>query len=130
MGIALGILLVLVSLYLINSWNVLGSDEFSTRLRVSDRIGFNLDTNWIDFGKAVPGDTVIKQIAVSNSFSQSVRIRMLLDGNISTVVAPEENDFILEEGETRIVRLIARIPPDTPQESGFEGIVRIIFYRW
>ncbi|MBN1544099.1 hypothetical protein JW898_01400 [Candidatus Woesearchaeota archaeon] len=96
-------------------------------IEVSDRSGFNTDTDSINFGKAMPGNSNTRTMVMSHDFSRPLLVHFRKSGNISAFVALPD-DFYLEPGLIREVPIHAIIP-DSAAEGEYEGNLRVYFRR-
>lgn len=124
----LGVVLVMALLYLIVFSQVVGKKEFDSHLKIGERLGFNVETDWIDFGGARPGNEIAKTIMVTNSFPKRVRVNIFVDGPIEPFVFPQKNGFILEPKETAAVELRVVIPPNAAP-GDYNGTIRMVYFR-
>jgi uncharacterized membrane protein len=123
-----GVALVLALLYLVVSSQIVGKKEFSTHLKIGERLGFNVETDWIDFGGARPGDEITKQITIANSFPERVRVNIFIEGPIKPFVYPETDGFLLEPGEMKSIELRAIIPREVIL-GDYNGTIRVVYFR-
>jgi hypothetical protein len=94
---------------------------------VSDTSGFNTDTEFINFGKAMPGNSNSRVIVVSHDYEKPLLIHFKKSGNISSFV-PLPDDFYLEPGLSREVTITAAVP-STAQKSSYDGRLTVYFRR-
>ena len=64
---------------------------------VGDRSGFNTDTDMVNFGRAVPGNSNSRVIVLSHDYKRPLLIHFEGSGNISAFVNMPD-DFYLEPG--------------------------------
>ena len=120
--ITIGMTLLLFSLYAI--FQVY---DIRMSIDVSNHSGFNTDTERIDFGSAMPGNSNTRTIVISHDYSKPLLIHFKKSGNISAFVAAPE-DFYLEPGLVKEIQVSAIIPIDAARSS-YEGNLRVYFRR-
>jgi len=96
-------------------------------IEISDRSGFNTNTDSINFGKAMPGNSNTRTLVMSHDFSRPLLVHFKKSGNISGFVTIPD-DFYLEPGLTREVPINAVIPDDAA-EGFYDGNLRVYFRR-
>ena len=120
--ITIGLVLLFFSVYAV--YKVY---EVPMVVNVSDRSSFNTDTDRINFGKAVPGNTNTRSMVLSHDYIKPLLVSFKEEGNISGFVAlPEE--FYLEPGLSKEVSVSAAIPKNAP-EGEYAGTLTVYFRR-
>jgi hypothetical protein len=120
--VTIGVVLLFFSLFAI--YKVYDVDM---SVEVSDRTGFNTDTDSINFGKAAPGNSNTRTIVMSHEYRKPLLIHFKKSGNISRFVDVPD-DFYLEPGMTKEISLNAVIPT-TAAHGHYEGNLRVYFRR-
>ncbi len=123
-----GILLVLTLVYLLVFSQMVGKKEFRAHLRIGERLGFNVETDWIDFGAARPGDEIVKSITVTNSFPERVRVGIFIEGALEPFIYPEKDGFLLEPSQITAMELRAIIPKEAVP-GDYNGTIRVVYFR-
>ncbi len=120
--LTIGIVLLFFSLFAI--YKVY---DIRMEIAVSDRSGFNTDTEYIDFGKTMPGNSNTRTIVMSHDFKKPLLIHFKKSGNISMFVDVPD-DFYLEPGVTKEIAINAIIPKGTTLAE-YDGNLRVYFRR-
>jgi hypothetical protein len=94
---------------------------------ISDHSGFNTDTDMVNFGKAVPGNSNTRIIVMSHDYRKPLLIQFKKSGNISDFVDVPES-FYLDPGLTKEISLNAVIP-ESAAEGTYTGNLRVYFRR-
>ena len=92
------------------------------------KIGFNLDSDAMHFGKMPSGGSSERFIVLKNNRNRSVGIRIYGQGEISKYMLVEENEFFLGPGESRKIRF-AVMAPNTITTNGVDGKIIIEIRR-
>lgn len=101
--------------------------DIKMAINVSDHPSFNVDTDFINFGKGTSSGSNTRTIVLSHTYSKPLLISFQKSGNISAFVnLPEE--FYLEPSLSKEVNLNAIVPPETPQ-GYYDGELRVYFRR-
>ena len=101
--------------------------DLKMSLVVSDKSGFNTDTDMINFGKAMPGNSNSRVIVLSHDHHKPLLIHFEGSGNISAFVSIPD-DFYLEPGLSKEVTLSAVVPKDA-QKGSYDGDLKVYFRR-
>jgi hypothetical protein len=120
--ITVGLVLLFFSMYAV--YKVY---EVPMVVKVSDRSSFNTDSDMINFGKAVPGNTNTRSMVLAHDHSKPLLISFKKEGNISGFVALPD-DFYLEPGLSKEVNINAAIPMDAPQ-GDYTGTLTVYFRK-
>jgi len=123
-----GVLLAVVLIYLMVFSQMMGKKEFQSHLRIGARLGFNVETDWIDFGGTRPGGEIVKTMTVNNSFSERVRVNIFIDGPLEEFIFPEKNGFVLEPNQTTNLELHAIVPKNAVP-GDYNGTIRLVYFR-
>ena len=101
--------------------------DLKMSLVVSDKSGFNTDTDMVNFGKAMPGNSNSRVIVLSHDHKKPLLMHFEGSGNISRfVVMPD--DFYLEPSLSKEVTITAVVPRDA-QKGSYEGDMKVYFRR-
>jgi len=90
-------------------------------------IGISIDPWVINFGEVPKGVGVKKEILVTSSESLA-KVYIRIYGNISKVINPSENAFLIKSGEQKVVKLYANITSEV-KEGNYMGEVDIIVLK-
>jgi hypothetical protein len=96
--------------------------------QVSDRMGFNTDTDALYFGKGYPGSVTKRQILLNNSHPYPVIVSIKVNGDISQFISVSENDFMLQPGEVKYVMYFLETAGDTPH-GNYSGQSTFVFRK-
>ena len=107
---------------------VLGTKSFGMFLTVGDKLGFNIDSNAVYFGKSIQGSFAKRDLLVSNNFSEKVLVDIEKSGDLGAWVEPDLKEFYLEGGETKTITLLATIPPDA-KKADYNGLVTVYYIK-
>ncbi len=97
-------------------------------MKVSDKVGFNLDADAIHFGTTQAGSVSERGLTISHKYDFPVRVSIRTYGNLSEFVAVTDNEFLVQPGETREVKFLADVPFGV-EKGSYEGQVVVVFYR-
>lgn len=91
-------------------------------------IGFSSDTDKLDFGTAVSGESIHRRF-INLTNNENARLRVLIEktGNISPMLSFSSSSFTLEEGETRQVSIT--LDPDHHETGFYEGRIEVIYKK-
>lgn len=124
----LAAVLVFGIVYLAVSYQLLGHKRYEARLQVGEKLGFNVDTNAIDFGTGQPGNVLVRSVVITNSYIEPAQVSVVIDGPIEPLVSPLENNQIVQPGQIIVVDLEARIP-EKPDQNEYHGTIHFYFFR-
>lgn len=99
------------------------------QLKVANHLGFNTDTDKIYFGTIPPGNVGSREVIVENNEYKKSIVRLKIRGELERWVAVSENNFILEQGGSKIVKVTASVPKDAELKD-YEGKLVITFTRF
>jgi hypothetical protein len=120
--VTIGIVLLFFSFYA-----VFKVYDLEMSIIVSDKSGFNTDTDKVNFGKAMPGNSNSRVIVMEHDYGRPLLIHFKESGNISRFVQLPD-DFYLEPGLSKEVTLSATVPKDA-QKGYYEGRLKVYFRR-
>lgn len=125
------LLLVLVGGYFVfvNPANqTIGQKSFGMFLTVGDRVGFNIDSNAVYFGKTLPGSMAKRDLIVSNDFEERVLVIVETTGDFSKWVSWSESNFYLNPNDVKNITLTASVP-NNAQLGDYFGSVTVYFVK-
>lgn len=108
------------------SSNPVEMKEVRMHLKVANYTGFNLDTDALYFGAIAPGGTGERALAISNQYDTERKVRILLSGELSHMVFPEEAEFIIPGKSDKSVMFRVLVPEEA-KEGEYEGTITIMF---
>lgn len=108
--------------------NVKEVREIDMLLKVGATSGLNADTDYIKFGKVVPGGSSTRNITLENNHDLPLRCDISASGKVSDFVSFSENFFTLQSGEKKTVSITASVPEGTPY-GNYTGKMKIVFKR-
>lgn len=89
-------------------------------IQVGDHVGFNVDQQTINFGTALPGSTVEREVVLTTD--KDSLITLTIEG--LDFVSPHESHFVLEKGKTKRASILATVPKNQPP-GGYNGTLII-----
>jgi hypothetical protein len=96
---------------------------------VGERLGFDVDVELpLPFGEARPGDALTRMINVSHDLEQPALVSLVSGGELGGWTVFSENNFILEEGERKEIRVRIEIPKQAPL-GDYTGYINIYLKR-
>lgn len=120
--------LILVSVFFIAYINYTTLEiryvNFDYKVKGSQSLGFNADTDELHFGIINQGGAGIRDLEIKSEKRARVLIKVLDADN----VFPNRNDFIIEPNKTTSIQFMAIVPADTPL-GNYSGKVRIVFKK-
>jgi len=130
----LSLIVVLVSLTVVvgyvgyNRYYMVDTLSKDLHLEVGDKIGVNLDTDKIYFGKTHPGGMAKRHLNISNNYGFSVRTNINVEGEITDFISVSENNFIIEPHSSKEITYYAETTEDT-EKGTYEGKTIVVFKR-
>lgn len=107
--------------------SILEKKEVYASVNVNNYIGFDINSTALKFGTIPPGNSAFRKIYLENSYNDTVRVKIYVEGKIKDFVEVSDNDFILLKNEKKEVNFVVKIPSET--EFGFyEGKI-IVFIK-
>lgn len=98
-------------------------------LEIGDRLGFNLDTDALYFGKVIPGTSSVTKFAnVSNTEDYPVVVNIKMCGELGEWVIISEDKFVLKGGEVKELSLSA-LPPEGTPFGNYTGKLKAVARR-
>ena len=123
--VILAIIIVLAIAAMILSFRIRQIQIIDIKLKVSDRLGFNVENASINFGKVIPGATGTRNL-VLDSRNETYRCFIFLIGNLAKWVEVSEKNFVFQ-GEKGINFHVK--PPNDAQIGNYTGKAIIILIR-
>ncbi len=97
-------------------------------VRVSDHIGFNLETDMLHFGRTTSPGNAERGITITNKHTQPLRVTIQTYGDIGGWVYTNEYDHIFEPNTSREVMFGINVPSGIPH-GDYNGTIRVLFMR-
>lgn len=91
--------IVLALAFFVPQEKILSETELNVRLIVSNKTGFNVTNDTLDFGKLAAYTSGSKKIILSNNFERRVKVLLSARGNVSDFLVFDEVLYIAS-GET------------------------------
>jgi hypothetical protein len=100
--------------------------EIDMMLEVAPKLGFNTETDKLDFGSNFPGNTCKKFMNIS--FPKETKVIIDFEGDFADWVSANEDNFILNPDEVKNLEFLATIPKDAAL-GVYNGKVKFYFKR-
>jgi hypothetical protein len=100
--------------------------EVDMVLEVAPKLGFNTETDKLNFGSNFPGNTCKKFMNIS--FPKETKVIIDFEGDFADWVTVNEDNFILEPNESKALEFLAKIPKDADLGI-YAGKVKFYFKR-
>jgi hypothetical protein len=84
--------------------------EVELKLGVGNVVGFNVDTNALDFGIVHEGSSSERSFSISNDTNRQKKIKIVVVGEIAQIVQISENQFWLDPGKGKEIKIKATAP--------------------
>ncbi len=95
-------------------------------VKVSDHVGFKLDTDKLYFGTITPGGSADRKVNISVPRDSYVVITM--GGELKDWLRPKYNGFSLEADTQKAIKFTVH-DPEKAEEGNYTGTVTFTFYR-
>ena len=119
--LSIGITSITYSFYIIKE-----TKELDVILKVDDKVGLNVDSDAVKFGKVPPGGSGQRTISLKNNHNTPLKVDIRFSGEVRYFVHVSDNYFWLEPQETKEITAVAHVPKDT--EFGiYTGKMRVLF---
>ncbi|MFH2020472.1 MAG: hypothetical protein ABIJ34_03600 [archaeon] len=96
--------------------------------QITDKMGFNTDTDALYFGNGYPGTTTKRYIILNNSHEYPVLISIRLEGDLTPFVSVSENNFVLQPADMHVITYYVKSPKETSY-GNYTGLSTLIFKR-
>ena len=101
--------------------------DYRMRLLVGDKPGMDADSDLITFGRLPPKGAAVRNINLKNNGGQK-EAEVMATGNISGWITVSENEFVLERGERKTLKVITRVPSNA-EYGKYTGTFRVNFFN-
>jgi hypothetical protein len=85
--------------------------EIPISLEVSDRVGFDVNSSALTFGKITPGGSSTRNLILENNYGFPIKLKIEIEGNVLKFLSFEKVVFI-DSRETKKIIFSAVIPGD------------------
>ena len=119
--------LFLLGLIFYNQYYHVKTTKLDMYFEIADKIGFNLDSDAIYFGKTYPGGRSQRIITLENNEDFPVKVSIKTEGTIRPLVTVSKNDFILQPHSVEVIRYYADAG-DYPK-GNYSGVSTAVFTR-
>mgnify|MGYP001618538451 CR=1 FL=1 len=92
------------------------------KVNIGDHIGFDLNSTALTFGMIPSGGSASRDITLQNIHNNSVKIQIYITGYIKDFISASENNFILNDNESKNITFTVAAPKNTPSNS-YDGNV-------
>ncbi len=99
------------------------------QLTVANHLGFNTDTDKLYLGTIPQGNTGSRSIVIENKEYKKSVIRLKVFGELKNWVTVSENNFVLQKGESKTVKIEVSVPEDAEQKD-YQSWLVIFFTRF
>ena len=93
------IIVLAISIIILNA--PLHKQTIPTRFIAGENMGFDLGPGNLNFGKIIPGQSVSREITITNDFNKPTITKIESSGEVSSCIIVSENNFILEPEESK-----------------------------
>jgi hypothetical protein len=100
--------------------------EMDMQVEVAEKLGFNTDTDMLNFGANYPGNSCKRFMDIS--FPKQTRVIVTFEGDFADWVDVDENDFILSPEETKKLSFTTLIP-EGAEQGVYTGKAKFYFKR-
>ena len=83
-------------------------EKIYMQIGVAEKVGINVDSDAIYFGKVYPGGGSYRKIKITNNFEIPLQAEIKLEGNITPFVSVSQNNFIIEPGQSEDMTFYAK----------------------
>ena len=94
-------IILTISIIILNA--PLHSQTIPTRFIAGENSGFDLGPGNLNFGKIVPGQSVSREITITNKLDKPIITKIEASGEVASCIVVSENNFYLEPSESKIV---------------------------
>ena len=81
-------------------------------VEVNSTIGINADTDALYYGRVSPGHGGWRKIDITNLVNYDQLVHVSFAGEVIDWMGTQQNDFILEPGEAKTVKIDMNVPSD------------------
>lgn len=100
------------------------------QVKIDDKMGLNVDTDKLYFGKLIPGNTGQRDIFLNNTKEYSLQVSVLKEGETAEWISLSKNNFIVLPGARTNVTVYASPPKNPPPaKRAYEGHLKVVMKR-
>lgn len=89
----------------------LETETLKVSFTVGRSIGFNVDTDELNFGKVTPGGSATRNIIIENEYENPVKVRIFISKNIANFVFAR-NNYVVSPKATTKIPITLKVPGD------------------
>jgi hypothetical protein len=93
------VIILAISILILNA--PLYKQTIPTKFIAGENSGFDLGPGNLNFGKIIPGQSVSREITITNEFDKSTITKIEASGEVSSCIIVSENNFILQPEESK-----------------------------
>ena len=120
-------ILIFSGLFYYNKYVLIDIKTLNMSFEIADKIGFNVGSDALYFGKTMPGGSSKRNVNLENNFDFPVLVSIKTYGSITGMVTVSDNDFILRPGEKK--GIIYYVNGGSSPEGNYTGTTRVVFKR-
>ena len=124
--IAVGLIGFVTTFYFRPFYETYEIREIEMRLEVAKKLGFNTNTDMLNFGANSPGNTAKRFMDIS--FPKETQVIIEFEGDLAKWVSANNNSFILEPNKEKHIEFLANIPKNA-DNGNYTGKVKFYFKR-
>lgn len=100
------------------------------QVKIDDKMGLNVDTDKLYFGKLVPGNTGQRDIFLNNTKNYPLQASLFKEGETAPWISFSKNNIIIAP-HTRTNVTVYASPPRTPplEKRAYDGNIKVIMKR-
>lgn len=126
-------LIALICLFVLSAFiylfvNIKEIKIIDMKVNVSDRIGFDVTTSYLNFGNVLPGGSSKRTIVIKNHYDFDIAIYILVFGKIKNYVKIDKPFFIVKPDEKKGIDITVKVPVDAEKKE-IRGKAVIIIRR-
>ncbi|MBW2968567.1 hypothetical protein KY314_00405 [Candidatus Woesearchaeota archaeon] len=115
-----------ISMIFFSEYKIKGSISLPMKIQVAEKLGFTLETEILDFGKAMPGNIATRPAVITNPNNVAVYAHFCSHGDMENWV--KKQSIYLNKHESKNITISAKIPKNV-EFGEYTGVLRIVFKR-
>jgi len=124
------IFFVILFLFLfISNLLILDKKQIFTNVIVSNYSGFDLNSTALKFGFVERGQGAQRSVIIKNDFNERAKIIIKIKGNISDFLIVSENNFFLEENQSKEIDFSILLPENLILGE-YNGVISILLKKF
>ena len=100
----------------------------NTSFEVGKKVGLQVDTGSLAFGRAPPGGASTRYITITNPYENPIKVEISFEGDITRLISTSNQTFVLQGYQNESVGFSVAPLFEEPH-GNFTGHVRIVFKR-